>query len=373
MHVFIDARGLENKVDGIGQFTLQILNELPHKTDVSFSVLVRDDLRSGLPSAPHINYIKSAVRRFSIGEGFKLTSLIKRLKPTLYFNTSPYIPGNFGCKRMMMLYDLLSTHFKGHFRGLGFFKEFLALRYFRHQTKKSIQRAHGIITISNYSKNTICSHYKVRNSRISVVYGGVDRQYDFLIDESKKREFINKHDLRGNYFLHVGNLKPYKNIANIITAYGCFVRKHPESDIRFVFTCNHGRGYDDALQKVRSLGLDEKITMIGYLDAQDMPVLYASSLGLFFPSLEEGEGLPVLEAMCCKTPVVTSRGTATEEIAGGNAFLVDPNLIPSLVEGLEYLAFARKDGVMIDKAYTHAKKFTWDKTVDSIIQILLKQ
>jgi glycosyltransferase involved in cell wall biosynthesis len=380
MNIFIDARGLENRIDGIGQFTLQILNRLPYYDKAYYSVLIRDDLHKVLltgshilPSAPHINYIKTEVRRFSIGEGHKLNSLIKQLKPNLYFNTSPYISGNFSCMRLMILYDLLSTHFKGHFRGMGLFKEFLARRYFRYQTRKSIRRADGIITISNHSKKNIGSHYRVDGSRISVVYGGVDKQYDFPIDEGKKQEFMSKYNLGGKYFLHVGNLKPYKNITGIIKAYDYFVRKYPESNIRFVFTCNHGRGHDDAIRLIRSLQLDEKITMIGYLDAQDMPILYTSSLGLFLPSLEEGEGLPVLEAMCCKTPVVTSRGTATEEIAGGHAFLVDPHSIPSLVEGLEYLAFTQKDPDKINKAYAHAKEFTWDKAVDSIMQLLLKK
>jgi glycosyltransferase involved in cell wall biosynthesis len=373
MHVFIDARGLENKIDGIGQFTLQIITRLPAAGGYCFSVLLRDDIQVQLPSAPNITYIKTEIPRFSIGEGLKMASLVAAAKPDLYFNTSPYIPAHFGCKCIMMLYDLLSTHFKGHFKGMGPIKEFLARRYFRRQTRQSIANADHIITISDYSKKKILSRYHINESALTVVYGGVDKHYNFSVDEDKKREFLSTHGLEGAFFLHVGNLKPYKNIANIIKAYDWFARKYPESKIRFVFTCNQGRGYDDAVRRIRSLKLNEKITMIGYLDAQEMPVLYTSSLGLFLPSLEEGEGLPVLEAMCCKTPVVTSRGTATEEIAGGHAFLVDPHVIPSLVEGLEYLAFTPKEADKIDKAYAHAKEFTWHKTVDNIMQIILKK
>jgi glycosyltransferase involved in cell wall biosynthesis len=373
MHVFIDARGLENKVDGIGQFTLQIINRLPDYALHLFSVLIRDDLRLVPPSANHLNYVRTGIRRFSLGEGLALAPLVSSVNPDLYFNTSPYIAAKFHCKRIMMLYDLLSTHFKGHFKGMGSFKGFCARRYFRYQTRKSITNADGIITISNYSRNKICTHYDLAESMIDVVYGGVDNQYDFRPDDNKRRDFAKRHNLVRKFFLHVGNLKPYKNIDNIIRAFDCFVKKHPQALIDLVFTGNRGRGYDDAVNLIASLNLGDRIKMLGYLDTTDLPLLYSSSSGLFFPSLEEGEGLPVLEAMCCKTPVVTSIGTATEEIAAGHAFLVDPKSTDSLVQGLEHLAFSQKDPDSIDKAYRHAKEFTWGKTVASILRIILEE
>jgi glycosyltransferase involved in cell wall biosynthesis len=127
------------------------------------------------------------------------------------------------------------------------------------------------------------------------------------------------------------------------------------------------------MKQIDKYNLSSKIKMLGYLDNSEIPLLYQSSLGLFFPSLEEGQGLPVLEAMCCKTPVVTSRNTATEEIAGGHAFLVDPKDLTSLFKGLEYLAFTEKNTGKIKEAYLHARNFTWDKTVKEIMEIILKQ
>jgi glycosyltransferase involved in cell wall biosynthesis len=373
MHVFIDARGLENRVDGIGQFTLQIINGLPAKADHFFSVLCRDDLKLPLPTASNVTYIKTTLRRFSLRESHALSSLVALKKPDLYFNTSAYMPVKFKCKRIMMLYDLLSTHFKGNFKGMGTLKGYCARRYFRYQTKKSVMRADAIITISECSKKKISSLYGINESDINVVYGGVDKHYDFCADENKKREFAKAHDVSPGFFLHVGNLKPYKNIAGIINAYDCFIRKHAQARTLLAFTGNRGRGYDDAVRLITSLSLGDRIKMLGYIDVKDMPVLYSASMGLFFPSLEEGEGLPVLEAMCCKTPVVTSRGTATEEIAGGHAFLVDPKSPDSLVQGLEFLAFSPKDPVKINKAYNYAKEFTWGKTADAILRIVLKK
>jgi glycosyltransferase involved in cell wall biosynthesis len=373
MHVFIDARGLENKIDGIGQFTIQIINRLSDRKNHGFSVLIRDDLALPLPSAPNITYLKTALRRFTLREGSAMASLVASARPDLYFNTSPYIPARFRCKRVMMLYDLLSTHFKGHFKGMGFFKEFFARRYFRHQTRSSLSKADHVITISDFSRKKIRSQYDVSESRITVAYGGVDKQYDSSVDDAKRQEFLGRLGLEQGFFLHVGNLKPYKNITNIIKTFAAFVGKHPQSRQRFVFTGNRGRGYDDAVRLIAELNLNDRVKMLGYLDAMEIPLLYTSSAGLFFPSLEEGEGLPVLEAMCCRTPVVTSRGTATEEIAGGYAFLVDPCDPASLLEGLEYLAFSEKDKNRIDSACAHAKKFTWAKTVDVILGVLLEK
>jgi glycosyltransferase involved in cell wall biosynthesis len=371
MHIFIDARSLENRIDGIGQFALQILTRLPRYTRARFSVLVRNDLDFELPASQHITYLRTAIRRFTIGEAGRICSLVSAACPDIYFNLSSYIPRDISCPSYMMLYDLLSTHFRGHFRGMGILKGFLARRYFRYRVKNSITRATGIFTISNYSREQICTHYKVSSSKINVVYGGVDNQYCFSDNESDKKDFLNKIGLRGKFFLHVGNLKPYKNIGNIIRSYGVFTRRHSESSIEFVFTGGRGRGYREAVRLISSLRLSNKIKILDYIDEHDMPLLYNSSVGLFFPSREEGLGLPVLEAMCCKMPVVTSRGTATEEIAGGHAFLVDPRSTESLVRGLEYLAFAEKNAGKIDAAAVYARAFTWDKTVDTIVTALL--
>jgi glycosyltransferase involved in cell wall biosynthesis len=372
MHIFIDARSLENRIDGIGQFALQILTRLPEYSKARFTVLVRDDLDLELPTSQHITYLRTDIRRFTIGEAKSICSVVSKVRPDIYFNLSSYIPKGISCTCHMMLYDLLSTHFKGHFRGMGTIKGFLARRYFRYRVKNSIARANGIFTISNYSREQICAHYKVSPSKINVVYGGVDNQYCFSDNEADKRDFLEKNRLGEKFFLHVGNLKPYKNIGNIIRSYGVFVRKHADSSIGFVFTGGRGRGYREAVRLISSLHLRDKIRILEYLDKPEMPLLYNSSVGLFFPSREEGLGLPVLEAMCCKTPVVTSRGTATEEIAGGHAFLVDPWSIESLVSGLEYLAFAEKEAGRIDAAFCYARTFTWDKTVDTIMATFLR-
>ena len=373
MHIFIDARGLENNVDGIGQFCLQILNRLSQFSDTLFSVLIRDDLQEALQTAHNITYIKTGIRRFTIGEGFMIKRLVVAARPDLYINISPYLCGKFPCRKYLIIHDLLSTHFKGHFKGMGFIKEFLASLYFRHTTAESIAQADGIITVSQHSKRKIGAYYKTGSLKIGVVYGGVDEQFEQCLDNIKKQEFIQKHGLSRDFFLHVGNLKPYKNITNIIKAYDCFVKKHPEDRRELVLTGNRGRGYACAMNLVDSLKLRNRIKILGYIDAREMPLLYSISCGLFFPSIEEGGGLPVLEAMRCKTPVVTSQGTATEELAGGHAFLVNPQSIASLVDGLEHLAFSVKDVNKINTAYAHAAEFTWDKTAHNIMRIILEK
>ncbi len=371
MHIFIDARGLENKIDGIGQFTIQILSRLHLYTADKFTVLILDNLGLSLPSSPNVSYIRTTVRRFTLAEGSRIQSIVNGQHPDLYLNMSPYIVGRITCPRYMMLYDLLATHFKGLFKGMGFYKEFLARRFFRFQTRRSIRSANGIITISHHSKEKICSYYNINKDFVGVVYGGVDIRCDPCADPQKISAFRNKYNLADKFILHVGNLKPYKNIINIIAAFNLFTIKHPDSSVQFVFTGNKGRGYAEAMAQIAKYNLSTKVKMLGYLDSSEIPLLYQASAGLFFPSLEEGQGLPVLEAMCCKTRVVTSRNTATEEIAEGHAFLVDSKNQTSLLEGLEYLAFTEKDEDKIQRAYLHARKFTWDRTVQDIMKIIL--
>ncbi len=372
MHVLIDGRGLENKIDGIGQYVLNTVIRLPRFTTARYTVLVQNDLARPLPPSPNVTYLKTCIKRFSLDEGIGLRRVVSKVAPDLYFNFSSYVPGKIPCRQSMMVHDLLSTHFRGNFRGLGVAREFLARSFFRYQMRKSIREADRIVTNSIYSRDKICHYYVFDKRKIAVAYGGVDERF-YLHDGGETERKISPHYvLPEKFFLHVGNLKPYKNIDNIIRSYARFRDKHPTCDVGLVFTGGRGRGYREAKRLIDSLNLNRTVKIVGHIDESDLAFVYAGSVGLFFPSLEEGLGLPVLEAMCCKTPVVTSRGTATEEIAGGHAFLVDPRSIESLVGGLEHLAFKGGDPNTITVAYEYAKKFTWDRTVALIMESLLE-
>jgi glycosyltransferase involved in cell wall biosynthesis len=370
MHILMDCRGLGNQIDGIGQYTNGIIRNLPDCQDTFFTLIINKSLNSSLPQANNIKYIASSIERYRFSENSEVQAIIRRISPDLYFNTSPYVPGRLECPSFFVLHDLLNITFKGHFSGMSAIKRCLARLYFRYVTSKSIRLAKGVITVSDYSKKKIIKYYNISPEAIKVVYEAADSSYNPIDHQPALDSFRSKHGLPEHFMLHVGNLKPYKNISNILFAFREFKTNFPDSDLKLVFTNKAGRGYTTTLELIKKLQLEGHVILFDYFVPAEMPFLYHLSKGLFFPSLEEGFGLPIIEAMCCKTPVVTSLGTATEEISNGQAFLVDPTSIQSLVKGIKYLENRQATPVMIEKAYAYAKSLSWRKTTDEIINHL---
>ncbi len=128
------------------------------------------------------------------------------------------------------------------------------------------------------------------------------------------------HGLREPYFLYVGTLEPRKNLARALRAFSAIASALP--DHRFVLAGQQGWNCADVLRAAEAAG--GRVLLLGYVPEEDLPLLYAHATALVYPSLYEGFGLPVVEAMACGTPVITSRGSSLEEIAGEAALIVDP-------------------------------------------------
>ena len=122
--------------------------------------------------------------------------------------------------------------------------------------------------------------------------------------------------------------------------------------------------YEGDLAAVRDLDMNDRVRLLGYVPDADLPALYSAATAFAFPSLHEGFGLPVLEAMACGTPVVTSRGGATEEVAGGAAVLVDPQDPAAIAAGIEEAARRREELVAAGRA--RAAPFTWESSADLV-------
>ena len=369
MVIVIDARGIENRIDGIGRFTLNVIRNLKGFTDCRFIIITLTKLQIKLPEFENVTYLNYTIPRFSFREIVKLPRIVNKISPDLYLNTSPYLFPGIKSKCIMILHDLMACNFKPFFKDSNFFKKIFARQFFKLLMRFSIKKATRVITVSNFTANEIIKNYKIKSSIIDIVYEASEFKLEKDLTNLEREKILKELELPEKFFLHVGNLKPYKNIHNILVAYHKFLQKDKNNrNIKFVFTVNKNlKEYIVFYDYLKKYHLIKNIIQLEYIDNEKLPLLYNVSLGLFFPSLVEGFGLPVLEAMACRTPVVTSKSIATEEIANGNAFLVDPDSIASLVKGLEYLATGRKLNRM-NEAFEHALSFTWDKTTEMIIQ-----
>jgi glycosyltransferase involved in cell wall biosynthesis len=172
-----------------------------------------------------------------------------------------------------------------------------------------------------------------------------------------------KYHLPERYFLFLGTLQPRKNIARIVTAYRQWRAAHPGDPAALVLAGGQGWLYDPAWTADT-----DGVILTGYIDDADKGALYAGALTLVFPSLYEGFGFPVIEAMHCGTPVITSTTSSLPELAGEAALLVDPHDTDAIAEAMSQLA--SDDALRLDlraRGYQQAQRFTWDAAARDVL------
>lgn len=224
------------------------------------------------------------------------------------------------CPAIVTVYDLSFVRFPDRFPAMQ-------RLYLGTQTARSCRQAKRVITISESSRQDVHRLYRVPLGRIDVVYPGVDEVYQPLPD-SEVEAFRQREGLTNRFVLHVGTLQPRKNIPMLLDAFA----RIPDPALQLVLVGGKGWLYDEIFQRVEALGLGSRVRFTGYVPEQDLPLWYNAADLFAFPSLYEGFGMPVVEAMACGTPVIAARTSSIPEAAGDAAALFDPRNVDELAD-----------------------------------------
>ncbi len=200
--------------------------------------------------------------------------------------------------------------------------------------KWSCHRADHIITISESSKRDLVEIYRLDPKRVTVTYPGPGEDYKPMDVEQAKRHLQEAYGIEAPFILFVGNLEPRKNLARLLEAFGQ-LKRNDRISCKLVIVGQKIWLADKIFETVRTHSLEQQVLLTGYVPSADLPAFYNAASLLIYPSLFEGFGLPVVEAMACGTPVITSFGSSLEEIASGAAVLIDPYSISSIVAAIE--------------------------------------
>lgn len=230
-------------------------------------------------------------------------------------------------------------------------------RYLDWTTRYSARRASVVLADSQATADDLTKFYGTPASKIRVVYPGVDAPPVLDVEVVRR-----KYNLPERYLLFIGTLQPRKNIARLVQAYA----KTGLTEVALVLAGGKGWLYDSAWTD----GVNG-VLMPGYVDEADKGALYAGALALVFPSLYEGFGFPVLEAMHCGTPVLCSNTSSLPELAGDAALLVDPTNVNAICEGIEQIALdtALRQSLRA-KGYVQALRFTWTEAAKAALAAL---
>jgi glycosyltransferase involved in cell wall biosynthesis len=197
----------------------------------------------------------------------------------------------------------------------------------------SARRSDHIITVSQFSKKDIVDRYHIDPERVTVVYEA-PRQEFRRMDADRCREMLaREYDLRRRFILYVGRINARKNLERLVEALPVLAGKGFPHEL--VIVGKQDWMADRVLQKVRDLSLESKVRFVGYVPADHLPVFYNAADLFVYPSICEGFGIPLVEAMACGVPVVTSFGSSLEEVASDAAVLADPYSVSSIADAME--------------------------------------
>lgn len=234
-------------------------------------------------------------------------------------------------------------------------------------TRLSARRATHIITISESTRRDVIQLFGVPPSRVTAIYCGVSDHFQ-PPERAALERFRSERGLPERFLLYLGTLEPRKNVPNLIRAYARLRERRTDAP---PLVLAGGRGWKDAevFALIESLGLSSSVVLPGYVPATELPLWYGAALAFVYPSRYEGFGLPVLEAMACGTPVVTSNSSSLPEVVGDAGLLIEPNNVDLLADALERVTSDESlRGTLSLAGRTRAALFRWDRMASETIE-----
>ncbi len=281
----------------------------------------------------------------------------------LYHGLTNEIPmglGRAGIKSVVTIHDVI-------FERLGELYRRHDRMIYRWKTRHACRNATAIVAVSEQTKLDLVEFYGVDPSRIKVIYQACDSAFNKPVSESNRSEVRRKYGLPSQYILYVGTIERRKNLLSLLKA-AQFLRKSHDP---YVVALGRGSEYlEEIEQYIKSERIGDRVKIIPDAAFADFPAIYQSALVFVYPSLFEGFGIPIIEALWSKLPVVTSKGGCFAEAGGGTSLYVDPRkpeeLAAAIARVLEDSALRMK---MITAGYTHVQKFRREKVASEMMEL----
>jgi glycosyltransferase involved in cell wall biosynthesis len=241
--------------------------------------------------------------------------------------------------------------------------------YHRAFTIRSIRRATMVITVSDSTRQDAIELVGVPGEQVQTVYPCIDARFSNVPKDEELQSFREKHDLTSGYILYLGTLEPRKNITTLIEAYAQVRKTHAIGE-KLVLAGGKGWLYDAIFERVQQLGLTSEVLFAGYVEDSEQALWYRAASVFVYPSLYEGFGIPVAEALACGTPVVTSNVSSLPEAGADVAICIDPYdvevMTASIHTALTDQTFRQKCSTM---APVVAQRFSAQRMVEQIVKV----
>lgn len=362
MKIVLDARmyGLEH--GGIGRYVVNLVEQLQKLDDKNdYTLLLRKGYFSQLNMPDRWKKVLVDARHYSFKEQFSVARSLESLKPDLVHFPHFNVPVFYRGKYIVTIHDLLMHKRGAAATTLHPMAYFIKRVGYKLVFENSIKRAHKIIVPTSFVKSEVVKAYPAVADKLEVIYEGVDES---IFGGRVTSGYLRRNKIKKPYFLYVGNVYPHKNVGRLVEAAASAEAKLVVVTPRNVF--------QKRLEEfVKSHNAQDYVHFTGYVEDRDLSTLYKNAAAFVYPSLEEGFGLPGLEAMVNKCLVLASDTPVFKEVYKDNAIYFNPMDFSSIARAMAEVLKMENDqkGKLTAKAYEFAKRYNWQETARKTLEI----
>jgi glycosyltransferase involved in cell wall biosynthesis len=361
----IDAsRTTVGRRTGTENYALNLIRALlAQRNDRRYRLYFRDRPAAGL--FPASDSVELRVIPFPrLWTHVRLSWEMYRRPPDLLFVPAHVIPPVRPRRSLVTVHDLGYRRFPQVHRPLD--RIYLDL-----STRWNVRAATRILADSMATKDDLIREYGTPADKIAVVYPGRDESLHRVQDLTAIAATKTKYGIVDNYILYVGTLHPRKNLSRLLKAFAILNSRSAHQNLQLVIAGRKGWLYDEIFAGVRDLGLAGRVVFTGYAADADLPALLSGSRLFAFPSLYEGFGFPVVEAMSCGVPVVCSDTSSLPEVAGDAALLVNPMDTAALAGAMARLLTDESlRAALVSRGFRQAQRFSWEHSARQVLKVI---
>lgn len=371
MKIGIEAQRIfRPKKHGMDIYALELIRAIQQlDTQNEYVVFVKPDKDVCLQPSQNLKIVEVKGKTYIDWEQISLPKAIEQEKIDLMHFTSNTASVNIKCPFILTLHDIIYLE---KFFSKGSLYQVAGHFYRRWNVPKIAPKAEYILTVSEFEKIQIQKALGIKYTKLKAIYNAYNQKFRMIEDEVALEQVREKYNLPYDFIFFLGNKAPKKNMKRVLAAYAAYVDE-TLTPINLVIAESSEKEVKQLLAEINRKDIFKKIILTGYVQHSELPYIYNLATLFLYPSLRESFGIPIIEAMACGTPVITSNTSAMPEVADEAAMLVNPLDVESISQAI-------KKVLDNQKLYNHLKysglsramAFSWENTAQRTIQLYEK-
>lgn len=360
MKIGIEAQRIfRKKKHGMDLVAVQLIRNLQQiDTKNEYFIFVKDDEdNTVIRETSNFHVIKIKRAPYPYWEQVLLPQEAKKYGIQVLHCTSNTAPLNTDVPLLITLHDIIYLEKLNFTKGTWY--QILGNLYRRWNVPLAVKKSACLLTVSDYERERILSHFNLSPHKIKTVYNGVSEIFKAVKNESVLQAIKHKYKLPDQFVFYLGNTDPKKNMEGVMRALAV-LRKRNQLNFKLLMLDIDRAFLHKMAAKIGDTGVLNYIVCCGYVPNHELPAIYSIARLFLYPSLRESFGIPILESMACGTPVITSNTSSMPEVAGKAAFLVNPFDPEDIASGImKVLNNERLQHALVQKGLARSACFSW--------------